>query len=81
MTAAAQTQIGGYALTPAALRDAGMLGVTIQEIGKALRNPIPVVPVPRTDGRCNTYGEIANGRNIRMILHPLGSRIENITRA
>lgn len=80
MTAAEQTQASQYEYTTAALRDGHPLGVTIQDIGKALRNPLPVVPVRRTGGRCKTYVEIAKGRNIPMVVHRLGSRVEDAAR-
>jgi hypothetical protein len=81
MTAPAQAQAGGYTLTPAALHGAGIQGVTIEDIGRALRTPTDRTPTLLGDGRCSTTGRIAEGRSIRMVLHPLSSRIERITRA
>lgn len=78
---AAPAQAGGHTLTPTALRDAGILGVTIQDVSKALRTPTDRTPTLLKDGRCSTHGEVAKGCNIHMLLRPLGSSIERITRA
>lgn len=80
MTAAAPVQAGGYELAPAALHGAGILGVTLDEIAQALRTPTDKAPTLHGDGRCTTSGQTAGGRSIRLVLRPLASRIERITR-
>lgn len=81
MTAPTQPQAGGYTLTPAALRDAGLIGIAVQDISRALRNPTDKRPLPLSGDRCSTIGAYTTDKKIRLVLDPLASTIERVCRA
>ncbi|WP_139277767.1 hypothetical protein [Rhodococcus marinonascens] len=64
MPAPTHTQAGGYTLTPEALRDAGLLGVSIEDVRHALLTPTKSVCQPRADGRCLTRGTDTQGHGL-----------------
>lgn len=81
MTAPTRPQVGGYALSPAALRDAGLLGVTVQDIGRALANPVDQGPIPLRGGHCSTIGAYGSDKRLRLVLHPTTSVVDRVLRA